>query len=127
MSFQFQFVQNSVEINVFFLDSLSDKYQRLFNSINLSSSNGSTSTSGNDRNIIFEIFFYNKLLRLECTNDTYKAVLERNTDLERENERIQRLNTTLQSRVYDVSLRVCEQKSICIHDQKNNFCFSLRI
>ena len=77
--------------------------------------------------LYLKFFFYNKLLCLECTNDTYKAVLERNTDLERENERIQRLNTTLQSRVYDVSLRVCEQKSSCIHDQKNNFCFSLRI
>ena len=63
----------------------------------------------------------------ECTNDTYKAVLERNTGLERENERIQRLNTTLQSQIYDVSLRVSQQISTCIHYQGDYDYFSLRI
>lgn len=35
-----------------------------------------------------------------------KSVLERNADLERENERIQRLNTSLQSRIHEITLRV---------------------
>jgi hypothetical protein len=44
--------------------------------------------------------------RLECKPDTYKAVLERNANLEHENDRIQRLNTTLQSRIHEITLRV---------------------
>ncbi len=44
---------------------------------------------------------------LACTNEVYKSVLERNQDLERENERIQRLNTSLQSRIHEITLRVC--------------------
>lgn len=43
--------------------------------------------------------------RLECKPEAYKAVLERNADLERENDRIQRLNTTLQSRIHEITLR----------------------
>jgi hypothetical protein len=35
-----------------------------------------------------------------------KTILERNGDLERENDRIQRLNTTLQSRIHEITLRV---------------------
>jgi uncharacterized protein YlxW (UPF0749 family) len=50
---------------------------------------------------IFYLYF-----SLECTNDVYKAVLERNCDLERENDRMQRLNTTLQSRIHEITLRV---------------------
>lgn len=69
-------------------DNLSDKYQRLFNSINSSSSStGETKSTP------------------ECTGEVYKSVLERNTDLERENDRIQRLNTNLQSRIHEITLR----------------------
>ncbi|CAF4317270.1 unnamed protein product, partial [Rotaria magnacalcarata] len=39
------------------------------------------------------------------TNEVYKALVERNTNLERENDRIQRLNTTLQSRIHEITLR----------------------
>ncbi|CAF4684675.1 unnamed protein product [Rotaria sp. Silwood1] len=68
-------------------DNLIDKFQRLFTSINSSSSTGETNSIP------------------ECTNEGYKAVLERNADLERENDRIQRLNTTLQSRIHEITLR----------------------
>lgn len=44
--------------------------------------------------------------KLECTNEIYKSVLERNIDLEKENDRIQRLNTSLQSRIHEITLRV---------------------
>jgi hypothetical protein len=75
----------SLFIYLFILISLSDKYQRLFNSINSSSSTGGS---------------------LDYTNDMYKSVLERNADLERENDRIQKLNTSLQSRIHEITLRV---------------------
>ncbi|CAF0937076.1 unnamed protein product [Rotaria sordida] len=68
-------------------DNLSDKYQRLFTSINSSSSTGESNSIP------------------ECTNEVYKVVLERNADLEHENDRIQRLNTTLQSRIHEITLR----------------------
>jgi hypothetical protein len=45
---------------------------------------------------------------LECTKEGYKSVLERNGDLERDNDRVQRLNTTLQSRIHEITLRVKE-------------------
>ena len=47
----------------------------------------------------------------ECTNDISKSVLERNADLERENDRIQRLNTSLQSRIHEITLRVTIENS----------------
>ncbi|CAF1400122.1 unnamed protein product [Adineta steineri] len=65
-------------------DNLSDKYQRLFTSINSTGESNSTP---------------------ECKNEIYKSVLERNSDLEHENERIQRLNTTLQGRIHEITLR----------------------
>ncbi|CAF3476651.1 unnamed protein product [Rotaria socialis] len=68
-------------------DNLSDKFQRLFTSINSSSSIGESNSIP------------------ECTNEVYKALVERNTNLERENDRIQRLNTTLQSRIHEITLR----------------------
>jgi predicted DNA binding CopG/RHH family protein len=95
------------------LISLSDKYQRLFTSINsLSSTGESNSIPGRKKKENFHninIFVRN----LECTNEAYKSVLERNGDLERENDRIQRLNTSLQSRIHEITLRV-----------KSSFCFS---
>jgi hypothetical protein len=69
-------------------DNLTDKYQRLFTSINSSSSTGESNSIP------------------ACTNEVYKSVLERNLDLERENDRIQRLNTSLQSRIHEITLRV---------------------
>lgn len=51
----------------------------------------------------------------------YKSVLERNADLERENDRIQRLNTSLQSRIHEITLRVTFRDfSFC---EKNNLNF----
>ena len=47
-----------------------------------------------------------QMFDLACTNEVYKSILERNADLERENDRIQRLNTTLQSRIHEITLRV---------------------
>ena len=60
-------------------DQLSEKYQRLFSSIN--------STS-------------------ETTSDLSKSIVERNNDLERDNDRLQRLNISLQSRIHEITLRV---------------------
>ncbi len=48
----------------------------------------------------------NNLVDLGSTNEVYKSVLGRNADLERENDRIQRLNTSLQSRIHEITLRV---------------------
>jgi hypothetical protein len=85
------------------LFSLSDKYQRLFTSIN--STGESNSTPGKDKNNKqFQLSIFH--LNLACTNEVYKSVLERNQNLERENERIQRLNTSLQSRIHEITLRV---------------------
>ena len=67
---------------LFICISLSDKYQRIFTSINSPSTGESNS------------------------NEMNKTILERNGDLERENDRIQRLNTTLQSRIHEITLRV---------------------
>ncbi|CAF3976562.1 unnamed protein product, partial [Rotaria sp. Silwood2] len=68
-------------------DNLTDKFQRLFTSINSSSSTGESKSIP------------------ECSNEVSKAVSERNVDLERENDRIQRLNTSLQSRIHEITLR----------------------
>ena len=64
--------------------------------------------------VSFNVKISSKSLILECTNEIYQTVLERNTDLERENDRIQRLNTTLQSRIHEITLRVIKTSSIMI-------------
>jgi len=76
------FSTKAIEKLVRVFDNLSDKYQRLFNSINSTSSDSS--------------------------NEVSKSLVERNADLERENDRIQRLNTTLQSRIHEISLRCAD-------------------
>ena len=96
--------------------SLSDKYQRLFTSINSSSSTGeSNSTSGKEKLAIETKHFP---WDLASTNEVSKAVFERNQDLERENERIQRLNTSLQSRIHEITLRVTISNRECLVDLK---------
>ena len=49
---------------------------------------------------------YLRLANLGSKSEVYQSVLDRNIDLERENDRIQRLNTTLQSRIHEITLRV---------------------
>ncbi|UJR25006.1 hypothetical protein I4U23_006367 [Adineta vaga] len=79
-------------------DNLSDKYQRLFTSIN---SPGESNSS------------------LECKPEVYKAILERNTNLEHENDRIQRLNTTLQSRIHEITLRCSDlNNQVVLQDEQ---------
>ena len=53
---------------------------------------------------------YIRLGNLGIKGEVYQSVMDRNTDLERENDRIQRLNTTLQSRIHQITLRVGHQE-----------------
>ena len=90
--------------------SLSDKYQRLFSSMNSSSSTSeSTPVAGKySPSSVYEKYI--RLGNLGIKGEVYQSVMDRNTDLERENDRIQRLNTTLQSRIHQITLRVGHQE-----------------
>jgi len=79
-------------------DNLTDKYKRLFTSINSSSSTGESNSISGKKNKIFN--------QINYIFSNLESVLKRNADLERENDRIQRLNTSLQSRIHEITLRV---------------------
>ncbi|CAF0739459.1 unnamed protein product [Didymodactylos carnosus] len=87
-------------------DSLSEKYQRLFSSLNSSSvstNSPNTSTFGDSNNKT--VTDDSKLENLSISHEVHKAVLERNSDLEQENNRILRMNTTLQSQIHTITLQ----------------------
>ena len=53
---------------------------------------------------------YQRLFSAINSPEVSKGLQERNADLERDNERLQRLNSSLQSRIHEITLRVRERR-----------------
>ncbi|CAF1024231.1 unnamed protein product [Didymodactylos carnosus] len=101
-------------------DSLSEKYQRLFSSLNSSSpTTDSSATSSGDQNSK-TITDDSKSERSPLSDEVYKVILERNSDLEQENDRILRMNTSLQSRIHKITLQCSDlSNQLALQEEQN--------